>query len=224
VTTANAASTDRVYDSVANNLNYRFDNGNWRVLAGGNHSVSKGGIRDTSRGHFRQLGVAVPVPVRVAFTEINAERPGKIQVFDNNNREIDIFDIKNYRLTTSNSTPRHTVETINGGNLDLRKQIDFLPFPTAIQIGGMHRVQTRDTRRESITWNYNGINGDFSPAPFLSPVYVNQENAYGFRNFPQISITAAWQAFLANPALFTQTPAQIVAEKNTAFRTGVLQT
>ncbi|MSU50742.1 MAG: TonB-dependent receptor [Opitutus sp.] len=218
VTTANAASTDRVYDSVANTLSYRLDDGHWRILAGANHSVSKGGIRDVQRGHFRQLGVALINPVRVAFTDINAVRPGKIQVFDNNNREVDIYNIDNYRLTTSNSTPRHTRETIDGGNLDLRKQLDFLPVPTAVQIGGMQRLQSRDTRRQSTSWTYNGTNSNLSPAPFLSPVYVNQENAFGFRNYPKISPTVAWQEFVRNPALFSKTPAQIVTEQNTAFR------
>ena len=217
VTTAGAASTDRVFDSLASNLNYRFDNGDWRVLAGASHSTSKGGIRDSDRGHFRQFAVGLSMPVRVSLGDISALRPGTIQVFDNNNQEVDIYNIDNYRLTTANSTPRHTVDTIDGGSLDVRKQLEGLPVPAAIQLGGMHRVQTRDTRRESITWTYNGMNGNFSPAPFLSPVYVDQKNAFGIENYPQVSPTVAWEAFQRDPTLFTQTPAQRVAERNTAI-------
>jgi TonB-dependent receptor len=50
--------------------------------------------------------------------------------------------------------------------------------------------------------------------PFLSPVYLDQENAFGFRNIPPFSPVRGWNAFQANPGLFTETPAQIVAAEN----------
>jgi TonB-dependent receptor len=49
-------------------------------------------------------------------------------------------------------------------------------------------------------------------------VYANQENAFGFRDYPFVSPTLAWSAFQANPALFTKTPAQVVDEQTFALR------
>jgi iron complex outermembrane recepter protein len=209
--TANAASTERVIDSAAGNINYRFDNGTWRVMASNNHSMSEGGNRDIRRGHFRQYAVRLRDSARISFLEINPIRPGRIQVFDNSDREIDYYDPANYVLATANATPRHTRDTINTSSLDVRRTLGFLPFPASLQLGGSQRVQVRDNRRENITWTYSGINGDFSPLPYLSPVYVNQESAFGFRNLPHISTIIGWNAFRNDPALFRLTPAQSVA-------------
>jgi TonB-dependent receptor len=87
-------------------------------------------------------------------------------------------------------------------------------------MGGRSKTQTRDVRRQNMTWNYNGLNGSFSPAPYVSPVYRN--DATGPKSdgasTPQISPKLVWEAFQANPALFAQTPAQIVAAQTFAIR------
>jgi iron complex outermembrane recepter protein len=89
-----------------------------------------------------------------------------------------------------------------------------------VQIGGRSKTQSRDVRRQNMTWTYNGLNGSFSPAPYVSPVYKN--DATGPKSdgatTPQISPKMVWEAFEDNPALFTQTPAQIVAAETFALR------
>jgi TonB-dependent receptor len=220
VTLASGASIWINKNNVGNNLNYRFDDGNWRILAGASRSTAKLWVRDTHAGNFRQLGVALVEPARVRFSEINEMRPGRIEVFNNANQPIDLSDVRNFRLSTANSTPRDSDEIIDGANLDVRKQLNFLPVPTSVQMGGRSKTQTRDVRRQNMTWNYNGLNGSFSPAPYVSPVYRN--DATGPKSdgasTPQISPKLVWEAFQANPALFAQTPAQIVAAQTFAIR------
>jgi TonB-dependent receptor len=43
--------------------------------------------------------------------------------------------------------------------------------------------------------------------------YVNQEEAFGFRNMPWVSTKNAWRAYQENPVLFDQTSAQVVASE-----------
>jgi len=213
LTTGGAASVHTVMDTTSGNLRYRYDNGTWRVQTGVDKSRAFGGYRDTSEGHFRQMAIAMRVPVRVAFSDINAVRPGTIEVFDNNNNAINYYDASSYQLNTVNSTPRRTDDRFESGFADLRRELEFLPFPAAVQVGGSKRVQSRDIRRFNRNWTYNGINGDRSPIPFLSPLYVNEYHYYGFRGFPHISPKLAWEAFQRNPDLFTKTPAQLVTEE-----------
>ncbi len=224
VTLGSGASIQINKNNVGNNLNYRFDDGSWRILAGASRSTAKLWLRDTHAGNFRQLGVALVDPARVRFSEINEIRPGKIEVFNNANQPIDLADVRSYRLSTANSTPRDSDDIIDGANVDVRKQLHFLPVPAAVQIGGRSKTQTRDVRRQNMTWNYNGLNGSFSPAPYLSPVYRNDATgpkADGVTT-PQISPKLVWEAFQGNPALFTQTPAQIVAAETFAIRNSEL--
>ncbi|HEY0968367.1 MAG TPA: TonB-dependent receptor [Opitutaceae bacterium] len=214
VTTGGAASVHGVTDTNAENIRYRFDNGIWRVQTGVDQSRAVGGYRDTDKGHFRQMGISLRVPVRVKFSDINDVRPGTIEVFDNNNNLVDFTDPANYQLTTANSTPRRTDDRFKSGFADIRRTIDIFDFPAAVQVGALQRNHTRDIRRRNENWTYNGISGDRSPVPYLSQVYTDEDNYYGFKGFPLISPILAWEAFQANPALFTKTAAQLVSEES----------
>jgi iron complex outermembrane recepter protein len=211
------ASVRHQLDTKASNARYRFDNGDWRIETGLGLSRSEGGYQDTKYGRFRTLGVAMRVPVRVVLADINNVRPQTIQVFDNTNQPVDFYDLNNYQLNTANSTPRYIRDDMTSAKLDVRKSLRMLPFPAALQLGGSQRLQTRDVRRESINWTYNGPDGNPAtvdgPAPYGMTTYVNQKESFGFRDMPWISVYKVWEAYQANPNLWSKTPAQVVAEE-----------
>ncbi len=208
MTTGGAASVHGVTDGNAANIRYRFDNGIWRIQTGADQSRAVGGYQDTAKGHFRQMAISMRVPVRVVFREIAEVRPGTIEVRDSTNALVDYTNPASYQLTTANSTPRRTDDRFESAFGDIRRTIGFVNFPAAAQIGGLVRNHTRDIRRRNENWTYNGVNGDRSPVPFLSQVHTNEYHYYGFRGFPLISPKLAWEAFQANPALFSKTAAQ----------------
>ena len=217
VTMLGAAAVKQTLSTVASNARYRFDNGDWRVEAGLGRSISKGGYQDTEHGRFRQFGTALINPVRVTFADVDEHRPRTIQAFDVNNREVDLYNLNNYRLNTANSTPRDINDQMTTAKLDVRKALTALPIPAAIQIGGAHRAQRRDVRRQTINWTYYGPDGNpntaESPAPYATTTYVGQYDHFGFSNMPWFSSYRVWDAYQANPALFSKTAAQLVAEE-----------
>ncbi|MDO8544798.1 MAG: TonB-dependent receptor [Opitutaceae bacterium] len=192
------------------NLRYRFDNGAWRVETGLNRSASSNKFRSTDEGNFAALGVTFATPVRIVFDDINAIRPNIIQAFDNSGREMDIYDVNNYRLNTATAMSRDVSDDILGGDLNIRHRLAFLPVPASLQVGGLQRVQERDHRRTSPVRTYNGVDGDFSAARFKNEVYSDRNSYFGTRVPPWISKHRAWQAYQENPGLFTMTPAQTV--------------
>ena len=206
-------------DTEAASIRYRFDNGNWRVVAALGQSTSEGGYQDTAEGRFRALSITnrTTIPVRVTFARIDDIRPQSIQVFDSNEQPFDLNNLDNYQLNSATSQPRVIRDSLTNGKLDVRKSLPALSFPAAIQIGGLRRVQVRDVRRESTTWTYNGPDGNpatpDSPTPYRNVNYVNQNENFGFRNQPWISTFNVWKAFAANPVLFSKTPAQVAAEE-----------
>jgi iron complex outermembrane receptor protein len=211
------ASVVQKLDSKAASLRYRFDDGTWRILAAFGKSNSEGGYQDTRDGRFRTLNITMTNPVRVTMADINELRPWTFRVFDNNNNEVDAYNLANYRLNTAQSTPRPIRDSLTTGKVDVRRTLGFLPFPAAVQVGGLGRVKVRDVRRESINWTYLGPDGNAatpdSPLPYRNVNYVNREEYFGFRNLPFVSNWKAWEAYQANPALWTKTPAQLVAEE-----------
>ena len=201
------------------NANYRFDDGTWKFDAGISHSASDW-IRDNvGNGHFGALNATPYDPLRISFTDNSPDRPGFIRAFNNSNQEVDLYDINNYYITTATDTPYLSEATVRSANMNLRRAIHALPVPSALQIGGAYRLQTLDVRSQTATWNYDGPDGNATTrdpaAPFQMRVYRNQDSHYGFRNIPWVSPRAGLEAFLGNPRLFSQTPAQVVAQEAT---------
>ncbi len=202
------------------NLNYRLDDGTWRVTGGLSHSASDW-IRDNvgRGGHFNRVFAVISSPIRVSFTDNGADRPGNIRAFNNSNQEVDLYNINNYHVTTARDTPYVSDATVKSANLNVRRTLDFMPMPSALQLGGSYRVQTLDVRTETENWNYAGPDGNSATndpaAPFLMRVYRNVDSFYGFQNVPWISPRIALEAYRANPSLFVKTPAQLVAQETT---------
>jgi iron complex outermembrane recepter protein len=203
-------------DTDAGNLSYRFDNGRWQIESGVNMSRSTRSRPDP--GHFSNISSALINPVRISFLDANADQPGAIKVYDNTNREVDIYDLKNYRLNTATTAPYDTASVFKSANLNLKRRFRIFSFPFALQAGGLQTRMRVDTRLGGGTYSYNGPDGNpttpDTPEPFLMQVYKNQDNFYGFKNIPWPSVNRAYSAHAANPGLFTQTLAQAVAEES----------
>ncbi len=198
--------------TLGSNSRYRFDNGNWKVDTGAHYSTSKTWRRYEQKGQFQALNISMLNPVRVTFEGITPERPTTTRVFDNNNRELDINDISNYRLNTvSSSDYRDHQENVFGADVNLKRRLSLLEIPGSVQIGGFYRAQDRDRRSNTNQWNYNPPDGNLSPAPFLAQVYKNRPNYFGFDNIPWTSSSQAVEAWKKNRNLFIQSPAQLVA-------------
>ncbi len=201
--------------TIGTNARYRFDSNDWHFDAGSHVSNSKTWRRYHEKGSFQALNSAMNQPVRVEFHDIELVRPTTIRVFDNNNRELDIDDINNYRLNTATSNDyRDHKENVFGGDLNLKRRLSILEMPTSVQIGGLYRAQVRDRREWNRQWTYNGMNGNISPAPFVGQVYSHRPNYFSFDNIPWTSTNRAVDAWEQDPGLFTQTPAQVVAQES----------
>ena len=199
--------------TIATNSRYRYDDGTWLLDTGASISNSKTWRRYEQKGSFQSLNTALINPVRVTFEGITAVRPTTTRAYDNTNREVDLFDINNYRLNTAAQTDyRDHKEDVFGYDLNLRRGGTLLGIPGNIQIGGRYRSQDRDRRSYNRAFTYTPPSGNLSPAPFLGQVYKNRPNYFGFDNIPWISNNRAVDAWRQDPRLFTMTPAQIVAE------------
>jgi len=192
----------------AANGRYRFDNGVWKIEAAAAYSLAIGAYRDiyASPGRFQRMIIDFVVPVRVQFGEIGEAGPRSIRLFDNNERELSPFDIRNYKLTDARQNSKDYADEFTTGKIDVRRQLTTFSFPLSVQAGAATRSQTRDVRHYQTIWNYTG------PADLSFMVhdkYTTQGDSF-FQQVPWVSTMKAWAAYQANPTLFTQTPAQVV--------------
>ena len=205
--------------TIGANLRYRFENGDWRIDTVGFASNSKTWRHLLETGLFSSLGIALlnTTGNRVNFDAIRPERPGTITVFDGSNREIDIQDIRNFRLNTASATGyRDHRDDTAGGELNVKRRLKLFNIPASVQVGGSYKVQDRDHRRFTRVFTYNPANpADLTPAPFQAQIYKNRENYFGFDNIPWVATANAVTAWGENPNLFTQTAAQQVTQEQT---------
>lgn len=213
VTMGGAASVRPDNTTRSASLRFRHNDGRWRIETGANYSSSLGRIAGTESDTFRQMGITSRGALRVNFRGTDPVRPTQIEIFDSANQPWDMNNALNYNISSANSTPRTSKDEVGAVRLKARRALDFLDIPAGLEVGADIRNQTRDVRRENITWTYQGINGDKSALPFVSPMDANRDNAYGFAAFPYVSPHLACLAYKDNPALFTKTASQLVTEE-----------
>ena len=195
---------------LAPNIRHRFDNGLWRIESAVNYSKSKNHNRHLKYGHFNSLAVGLREPARVVFNDIKPDGPTSINVYNNANQLIDLSDINNYNLTTAaTGSIRDIRDEIESGELNIRRELPVFSFPINVQAGGAIRIQTRDSKIPSRTYTYNGMNGDQSAARFAATVF-RTTTPFGFK-VPYASAHRAYDAWAADPRLFTFSPAQLAA-------------
>lgn len=217
-------SINRYERTNAGKLRYNFDNGDWRINTVLSRSASSTKFRGGSDGwFFTNFAGTFDVPVRVSLSNISAVGKGDsatvAQACDNAGRPMDINDIGNYRVTTATIAKRDVTDNMTFGDLNVRRRLGFVPFPVAVQMGGLHRIQKRDSRLPSVAYTYNGVNGNLSAKPYQYQVYVNQDSGFGAKNISFINVGRASRAFKADPRLFSQTAAQQIAGQTSEITT-----
>ena len=195
-------------------LRYRFDNGAWRIDASLTRSYSTNAFRSGDEGNFAGMNVNLVPAVRLVLQDINTIQPRSIRAFDNTGREVDLYDINNYRVNNASLLSRDVSEDMRAADLNVRRRLGWLPFPASVQAGGLLRRQERDSYKESATYTHNGVGGSLAAAPYRNQVYVGRNSHFGLPGLvpPWTSKHRAYRAWRENPALFTRTPAQAVAE------------
>ena len=195
-------------------LRYRFDNGAWRIDASLTRSYSTNAFRSGDEGNFAGMNVTLVPAVRLVLQDITSIQPRSIRAFDNTGREVDLYDISNYRVNNASLLSRDVSEDMRAADLNVRRRLGWLPFPAALQAGGLVRQQERDSYKESATYTHNGTGGNLSAAPYRNQVYVGRNSHFGLPGLvpPWTSKHRAYRAWRENPALFTRTAAQAVAE------------
>lgn len=202
-------------------LKYRYDDGRWLVEAGGSRSASETKRRYFDQGFFSQFTSNLINPARVSFIGIGGDRPEQILIYDNANQSVDYYNLNNFRAAATGAATNTWLKNhgyTNQAYANVRRTLDFMPVYTAVQAGVSDRWFMLDTNIVSEAYNFMGPGGTgaatTSVIPYASKNYRDLDNGYGFRGIDFMSPSAAYAAWQADPALFTQTDAQKATSRN----------
>lgn len=218
----NNSGTNQLINQITDTttLNYRYDDGRWRVESGVSRSASETKRRYADAGFFYEASAVNKTPVRISFFDISPDLPGRIEVYDNANQPVDWQDIASYRGAIGRNATLHNKSYNNNGYLNVRRRFEFLPFPTSLQAGASRREQMLDTNIRDDRWQFTGPDGNSQLTapldPYVMQVYRNVDPGYGFSNIPWMSPLRAWRAYQQNPLLYTKRETELVNESNYA--------
>jgi iron complex outermembrane receptor protein len=202
-----AGNSDLFYHGTkSGNIAYRFDNGRWKFDVG---FALSDGTRErppkAEKHNFSAFSTTTNIPIRVAFDRITPNSPQVIQIFDNNNVQRDIRDLSLHRVTTANIAMAELYAGLRTARANVMRRLQFLPFQASVQVGAQRRIDTRDARTETETVTYNG------PAtlePFAYRNFTNPDRGFAPLDPRYPSGKRLFEAWEADPALFTETAAQ----------------
>ncbi|MDP3071008.1 MAG: TonB-dependent receptor [Opitutaceae bacterium] len=220
--TLNNNGTNQLINQITDSstVNYRYDDGVWRVESGVSRSASQTKRRYFDAGFFLQASAIQRFPVRISFLDLEpgAARPGRIEVRDNANNLIDWNDPANLRGNTAGNAELNNRSYTHQAYLNVRRRLAFLPVPASVQAGASERRVMLDTNIYSPTWTFMGPNGASAATapiePYLMQVYRGVETGYGFPSVNWMSPLRAYRAFQLNPLLYQQTDAQMATARN----------
>lgn len=201
---------DKYGATLASNLNWRFTGADWDADAGADASKSKTWYRTTERGHFNGYSLTLLNTSRVMYDGIAEPRPAKIMALDSAGKAIDYRNLANYRLNNVNANPVDGSDEFRSVRANLKRKLEWLDAPAALQVGGLYRRQDRDMHRFSSTWTYVGPDGvagsaDDTAGAFVDRNYAREDPYFGFGPIQWPNAYALYDDFKNNPSHFVQT-------------------
>ncbi|MGC4073268.1 MAG: TonB-dependent receptor, partial [Nibricoccus sp.] len=156
---------------------------------------------------------ALPSRVNVRYESDGSPfpAPDRFIITGTSGTPINPFLASSYRVATGRTRPVRGDDSFRGVNAKVKRHLDFLPFYNAVKVGGELRTQVRDVHAWQDDYTFNGNAGNFNGSQFLDTSYLGADNGFGFKGIEWISPYNAYDAWKANPALFTQTTAQSLA-------------
>lgn len=190
---------------------YRYNANGWEIDAGAGASASRTWYRDGGRGHFSGVRTTLNGVSRVAFSDLDEERPGVIRALNAAGQEIDYNLIGNYTVNEGRITPVDADDQFRNLHLNVKRELD-LPFRASLKAGVDFRQQLRDIRRWDTSWRFNGADGIFGSGDENAGAYHDDKygvySAWGHDNIQWPNWYSLWDLFESNPNSFTQTADQ----------------
>ena len=200
------------------NLTHRYNGGRWQIDSGLSGSLSKTWWRDLSRGHFFNVRTSLVGISRVLFDQIGKPSlANKITTLDAAGNPIDWTKLANYRVGVVETAPRDGYNTLKQARLNVRRELEFLPFPASLKVGGSVSQDNRDMLRQLNSYTFVGADGIANTADDSAGAFIDAKSyVEKWRFVPGQEFASSYQLadlFKKNPNYFTQTPAQLVANE-----------
>jgi iron complex outermembrane receptor protein len=200
-------SRDKAGFTSSGYITAKFRKGPWSIDAKASASESYSDLPDLKNGHFSTIDASLSAG-RIDLVGIDKGEIGQINVWDANGNPV------NYGAFTAWSpslTPRSSQvnarDTYKQYNFDLTRELDFLPFPASVKIGGQQKTKTtrKSGKGTGYRLQYIGPAASQPTAAFLESEFAT-EAKYGYAT-PQhwVDTSKYYDFYKEHPEWFTDT-------------------
>ena len=226
--TMTASGADRYDRSTHGSLKYRHTGPIWRVNSNAFYSYSTSKGRAADKGKFSALSATITA-LDMRLEDVG--RGSSSSPFNTTiaaraaaGAPVDVYDSRNYTLTTVGSTQRDATGIKTGLNTDIDRSFDF-GFPLQIMAGYALRRSEYDQRSPNLTWTFVGPDRITANADNRVGLYDIQNQSYsrieqhfGTPKTQWIDPYKLWNLFQSNPGYFREETATAVQAEATQRR------
>lgn len=202
----NIDSRDKVGYTHTGYVRATYQLGAWDIYAQASVSSSKGSFKDVENGHFSTVDVSSSVG-KMGFQNIADGVPGSVTVWDRNGAPFAWQNLSSWNTPTiqARSGKAESLNDIFTYKLDVRRELDFLPF-SAVKLAakaGYLRTEKLDKKWGLGTgWRQTYVGPAFALSDFADDVYVNQSPGWGLPAQQWISTYKIYDYYAKNPTYF----------------------
>lgn len=220
---------DKTGDTLSAYIKGNFRKGPFAIDFAANHSTSKSNYEDVSNGHFAGLDLTASAG-RVDFYGIDRAAPSRMDAYDNSGAPLDYSRLANWSINDGAVVKTGDIfskDKLTDLKLDLRTELDFMPFYTAIKVGGSRKLKDIAKWGEGTSKKMRYTGTALTAVQVLDEGYTTEGGVYGTVNPQQWASTyKLYDIYKANPSLFNENYIDPVGTTNYAAEnyTGRIQT
>ncbi len=207
---------DKIGDTIAAYLKFRYNKGPFSLDGQASTSISNLDYVDIENGHFSQIEMNLRDVGQVRFDGINNGVPALTTITKFDGSTVDHTSISSWTNATVDAgiLDNHSQGTRDLYNINLRYQLDFLPFDLAVKTGF-----SRDERKDDVwgrggaKYRYvgpNGLDSNGNGTPALTAEQLLDPNGrrspgYGLPAQEWSSVYTLHKLYADNPSWFSDT-------------------
>lgn len=182
--------------------------GPWTLAASASQSMTNMDLDDLKNGHMYKVALSASVGQNI-FRGIKDGAPTTFEIYDRNGVAFDYHDLTKWNFNSVDAGSAKSKQTSRAEEykVDLSRELDFLPFPATVKIGGTHTFD-KSTKSGLGTGYKMRYTGDASSLGFVQSITdynFTRTSGLGFALNQQWGDTyKMYDIYAANPQLFNE--------------------
>jgi TonB-dependent receptor len=194
-------------------LRYKYNGPVWQWQVNSAFSRASNHYRNIDKGYF-QTNNAYFRNLTMRFEGMNFDHPTVVSVKDAAGREVDPYNLSNYRLEGVQSSGIVGADIVRSMSAHAKRDLNFR-LPVSVKTGVDWRSQHRDLSRNTYDTTHVGADrtantADDNAVQWFDPVYSQRNLLFGGQKMQWMDPSKIGDTFRTNPEYFSQTETNAV--------------